>query len=352
MAYTRTQWVEQETPLSAQNMNNIEDGIEELQSQKVDKVSGKALSDNNYTTAEKTKLAGIAEGAEVNVQSDWNQTNTSADDYIKNKPGSASSSAAGLMSAADKSKLDGVQAGAQVNRTYTAVTGKPAGNAAPGFGGTVTVSQVSQDANGQVSVTDRNIFFPGNDATPTTHGLMSAVDKAKLNTVETGSERNRTYTAVTGKPTKNYSPSFGSSFIVSQVRQDADGQITVTDRTINIPNKLATTASLGLMSATDKRKLDGISLEVAEAITKISTQIPAMSAGSAFFDFDEAVSSDTIVIPYELPINNLAFNSCWIPTNGSGVYVHYVNPTNSELSVASGSIAHFLLVKSSEIQGA
>lgn len=43
-------------------------------------------TDNNYTTTEKNKLAGIASGAEVNVQSDWNQTSTSADDYIKNKP--------------------------------------------------------------------------------------------------------------------------------------------------------------------------------------------------------------------------------------------------------------------------
>lgn len=33
---------------------------------KVDKVSGKGLSTNDYTTAEKTKLAGISEGAEVN----------------------------------------------------------------------------------------------------------------------------------------------------------------------------------------------------------------------------------------------------------------------------------------------
>ena len=30
---------------------------------KVDKVDGKGLSTNDYTTAEKTKLAGIAEGA-------------------------------------------------------------------------------------------------------------------------------------------------------------------------------------------------------------------------------------------------------------------------------------------------
>jgi hypothetical protein len=38
------------------------------------------------TTALFTKLGGIAAGAEVNVQSDWNQETTTADDYIKNKP--------------------------------------------------------------------------------------------------------------------------------------------------------------------------------------------------------------------------------------------------------------------------
>lgn len=48
--------------------------------------TGKGLSTNDYTAAEKTKLAGIAEGAEVNVQSNWTQTTTTADDYIKNKP--------------------------------------------------------------------------------------------------------------------------------------------------------------------------------------------------------------------------------------------------------------------------
>lgn len=53
---------------------------------KVDKETGKVLSDNNYTTTEKNKLAGIASGAEQNVQTDWNQNNTSADDYLKNKP--------------------------------------------------------------------------------------------------------------------------------------------------------------------------------------------------------------------------------------------------------------------------
>jgi hypothetical protein len=38
------------------------------------------------TDAQITKLNGIAAGAEVNVQSDWNVTDESADDFIKNKP--------------------------------------------------------------------------------------------------------------------------------------------------------------------------------------------------------------------------------------------------------------------------
>ena len=43
-------------------------------------------TDNNFTNGDKSKLDGIQSGAEVNVQSDWNQTNSSADDFIKNKP--------------------------------------------------------------------------------------------------------------------------------------------------------------------------------------------------------------------------------------------------------------------------
>ena len=56
-----------------------------------------AVTDTTYSDAttsasglmsasDKTKLNGIATGAEVNVQSDWNQATTTADDYIKNKP--------------------------------------------------------------------------------------------------------------------------------------------------------------------------------------------------------------------------------------------------------------------------
>ena len=41
---------------------------------------------NEFTSAHETKLAGIANGAEVNVQSDWNEVDVSSDAFIQNKP--------------------------------------------------------------------------------------------------------------------------------------------------------------------------------------------------------------------------------------------------------------------------
>ena len=57
-----------------------------LLADKVDKVTGKQLSTEDFTSALKSKLEGIEAGAQANVQADWNQTDNTADDYIKNKP--------------------------------------------------------------------------------------------------------------------------------------------------------------------------------------------------------------------------------------------------------------------------
>lgn len=51
---------------------------------KVDAEAGKGLSTNDFTDALKTKLEGIEAGAQVNVQSDWNAA--SGDAAILNKP--------------------------------------------------------------------------------------------------------------------------------------------------------------------------------------------------------------------------------------------------------------------------
>ena len=60
-----------------------------------------------YPASASTKLATIATGAEVNVQSDWNQTTTTADDYIENKPTAAidANTAKRSYPVADENKL-------------------------------------------------------------------------------------------------------------------------------------------------------------------------------------------------------------------------------------------------------
>jgi hypothetical protein len=58
----------------------------ELYEGKVDKVTGKDLSDNNFTDAFVTKINDLEANAQVNVQSDWNENDIDADAYIKNKP--------------------------------------------------------------------------------------------------------------------------------------------------------------------------------------------------------------------------------------------------------------------------
>lgn len=46
-------------------------------------------TDENFTSAEKTKLSGIESGAEANVQANWTESNSSSDAYIQNKPAQA-----------------------------------------------------------------------------------------------------------------------------------------------------------------------------------------------------------------------------------------------------------------------
>lgn len=43
-------------------------------------------TDNNYSTTDKNKLDGIEDGAEVNVQADWDEADSDSDAYILNKP--------------------------------------------------------------------------------------------------------------------------------------------------------------------------------------------------------------------------------------------------------------------------
>ena len=88
------------------------------------------------SASDKTKLDGIESGAQRNtVTSVSGRTGAVTNDQIRGDMSEAAQSAKGLMSAADKTKLDGIQAGAQVN-TVTSVSGRT---------GAVTNDQIRED---------------------------------------------------------------------------------------------------------------------------------------------------------------------------------------------------------------
>jgi len=62
------------------------DNFSELNAKKVEVIPGFDLSENNFTDAEKTKLAGIEVGSQVNVRGNMQQQDPSAADYILGKP--------------------------------------------------------------------------------------------------------------------------------------------------------------------------------------------------------------------------------------------------------------------------
>ena len=111
-------------------------------------------ADGLMSSSDKTKLNGIATGAEVNVQSDWNQTTNTADDYIKNKPtiptvtdtysGTSSNAMSGKAVKSAIDALDGTVSGsAGSGKTLTAFS-QTDGKVSATFGNiSITKSQIS-----------------------------------------------------------------------------------------------------------------------------------------------------------------------------------------------------------------
>lgn len=127
-------------------------------------------------SADKTKLDGIAAGAQVNVATNLSYTAAASSGQVASSTGTnvtlpvATTVAAGLLSSADKTKLDGVAAGAQVNVATNL------GYAAAANAGTVSSS------------TGTNVTLPA--ATTTAAGLLTATDKTKLDGVAAGATAN------------------------------------------------------------------------------------------------------------------------------------------------------------------
>lgn len=115
-----------------QSLLDDEKNLVRQQIKAVEAVEGKGLSTSDYTADEKIKLAGISQNAEANAikSISFNDTLIEPDDNknVNIVIDTVSDDADGLMSVADKTKLDGIAEGAEPNVT-------PDWNAAEGTDG-------------------------------------------------------------------------------------------------------------------------------------------------------------------------------------------------------------------------
>lgn len=213
---------------------------------KVDKVSGKGLSTNDYTTAEKNKLAGIATGANKTVvDSALSTTSTNpVQNKIVNEAINALHTLVGDTSVSAQINA-AIEDKADVGHTHSSYVNQNAFS-------NVVVGSTTIAAD---TTTDSLTLVAGSNITITPDATNDKITIASKDTVYT----HPSYTARTGVPTANQTPAFGGTFTVSQPVSDATGHITaVNSRTITIPSTAATTSAAGLMSGADKTKLDGI----------------------------------------------------------------------------------------------
>jgi hypothetical protein len=307
---------------------------------KVDKVDGKGLSANDYTSAEKTKLAGIADGANkythpgytahaaglYKIANDASGHISAATAVEKSDItglgipaqdttyGEATGTAAGLMSAADKTKMDGVAAGANAyvhpshtafvsglykivvdalghvtgataatksditalgipaqDTTYSAMTGASASaDGASGLAPAPTKGAANRylRSDGSWAVPpDTNTTY--GDATTSAHGLLSTADKLKLDGIAAGAN-NYTHPAHTAAAAGLYKVTVDALGHITAVTAVTKSDITalgIPAQDTNTTYSAATTSANGLMSAADKTKMDAI-----PAAASIATQ--------------------------------------------------------------------------------
>ena len=213
----------------------------------VAQVSGKGLSTNDYTTAEKNKLAGLSNYTHPTYTShDLGLYKVKIDET-----GHVSSTAS-----VAKNDITALGIPSQ-DTTYSDMTG--ATSTADGAHGLVPKPLKGEQskflcADGTWG-TPLNTTY--NLATTTSNGLMSSSDKTKLNGIETGANKyvHPTYTAETNGLYKITVDGTGHVSVTTAVTKTDITNLGIpsTNTTYNV----ATQSANGLMSSTDKAKLDG-----------------------------------------------------------------------------------------------
>lgn len=188
------------------NFDKLDTEVTKIKNDKVDKVSGKSLSTNDYTNEEKTKLANVASNANnythptshppsIMTQDANNRLVTDSEKSTWNSKAPTTpvtTNTNGLMSKEDKSKLDGVTTGANriiLNNTITSTSTSEGATANVVKVVNDTLLTHSSNTTSHVTANERTIWSgkaSTSVATTTSNGLMAKEDKIKLNGVATG----------------------------------------------------------------------------------------------------------------------------------------------------------------------
>lgn len=158
---------------------------------KVDKVDGKGLSTNDYTTDEKNKLTGIASGAEVNQNAFSNVVVGSTTIAADSKTDSLTIVAGDNITLTPDATNDKLTIAAKDTvYTHPTYTSKSSGLYKVTVDGTGHVSATTAVSKSDITA----LGIPGQDTTYSTatqsdNGLMSSGDKTKLDGIETGANK-------------------------------------------------------------------------------------------------------------------------------------------------------------------
>ena len=180
----------------------------------------------------------------------------------------------GLMSSSDKIKLNGIASGAEVNQNafsnmkvgVTTLTADKKTDTLEFVGGANVILGVTPNEN-KIMIASHDTTY--SDATTSESGLMSATDKTKLDGIESGAEANQNtyskfifnngssaYLLEAGSKTDVFQFKAGDNVsLMNDLTQQNTVIISANDTTYND----ATRSAHGLMSTTDKTKLDSIS---------------------------------------------------------------------------------------------
>lgn len=198
-----------------------------------------------------------AEAGEDEHRSLWSAKRVfqSVASYINKNVKNATKTASGWMSASDKKKLDGIQSGAQVN--------------------VATNLSVSRNANSQTVNSSTGKDATLSAATTSSAGVMTAADKKKLDGIQAGAQANiaTNLTASRNATTQTIKSSTGKDAVLSAV----------------------TTSHAGVMTAADKKKLDGVATQATKNQTDAHLKNRANHTGtqaiSTIRGLQEALSS-------------------------------------------------------------